>query len=83
MAVWPLQDAKARLSEVIRAAETEPQHITLRGEEKAVILSASEYRRLRKSRRNRTFYEIWKAAPRGATLELPPRKTEAMRKTGL
>ena len=32
--VWPVQDAKARLSELLRAAENEPQHISFRGEPK-------------------------------------------------
>lgn len=45
---WKLQDAKARFSEVVRlASEAGPQHITVNGKEKAVILSAEDYRRLR------------------------------------
>ncbi len=80
MAIWPLQDAKARFSEVMRAAEKEPQHITLRGEEKAVLISAEEYRRLRKGKPDRTLYEIWKAAPKVPEFKLPPRKRERMRK---
>jgi antitoxin Phd len=71
---WALQDAKARFSEVVRAAESEPQHITLRGEEKAVIISAGEYRRLSKGQPDRTFYEIWKAAPKVAAFKIPKRK---------
>lgn len=78
MATWPLQDAKARLSEVIRAAALEPQHITLRGEEKAVVISSEEYRRLR--RPERSLYEIWRSAPKVPEFELPPRKRERMRK---
>lgn len=45
---WKLQDAKARFSEVVRLArEAGPQHVTVNGKEKAVILSAQDYRRLR------------------------------------
>ena len=45
---WKLQDAKARFSEVVRlASEAGPQHVTVNGREKAVILSAEDYRRLR------------------------------------
>jgi prevent-host-death family protein len=45
---WKLQDAKARFSEVVRlAGETGPQHVTVNGKEKAVVLSAEDYRRLR------------------------------------
>lgn len=83
MATWPLQDAKAKFSEVIRAAENEPQHITLRGEEKAVVISSEEYRRLRKAKPDRTLYEIWRAAPKVAEFELEPRKRERMRKMDL
>lgn len=80
MAIWPLQDAKARLSEVIRAAAEEPQHITLRGEEKAVVISSQEFRRLRKAKPDRTLYELWKSAPKVPEFKLPPRKRERMRK---
>lgn len=44
---WQLQDAKARFSEVVRrAAEQGPQHVTVNGEERAVVVSAQEYERL-------------------------------------
>lgn len=45
---WQLQDAKARFSEVVRrAGERGPQHVTVNGREKAVVISAAEYARLR------------------------------------
>lgn len=44
---WRLQQAKRQLAKVVQAAnEQEPQMITLRGKDAAVILSAEEYRRL-------------------------------------
>jgi prevent-host-death family protein len=44
---WQLQEAKNRLSEVVRRAREEgPQVITLRGDEAVVVLDANEYRRL-------------------------------------
>ncbi len=44
---WKLEDAKARLSEVIRRAKSEgPQVVTIRGEEAAVILSAERFAEL-------------------------------------
>ena len=44
---WKLEDAKARLSEVVRRAGTNgPQLVTIRGKEAAVILTPEEYRRL-------------------------------------
>jgi prevent-host-death family protein len=45
--VWQLQDAKARFSEVIRRAVDEgPQHVSVRGEPAAVVLSEEEYHQL-------------------------------------
>ena len=44
---WALQDAKNKLSEVVRAAERgEPQIVTRRGVETAVIISHDEFERL-------------------------------------
>lgn len=44
---WRLQDAKARFSEVVRAAQSEgPQHVTLHGVESVVIISTLEFRKL-------------------------------------
>ncbi|MGD0732936.1 MAG: type II toxin-antitoxin system prevent-host-death family antitoxin [Terracidiphilus sp.] len=44
---WKLEDAKARLSEVVRLAATSgPQTVTVRGREAAVVLAPEEYRRL-------------------------------------
>jgi len=44
---WKLEDAKARLSEVVRRAATNgPQLVTIRGKEAAVILAPEQYRQL-------------------------------------
>lgn len=49
MRTWQLQEAKARLSEVIKKAAKEgPQTITMRGEPTAVVISRDEYERLRR-----------------------------------
>jgi prevent-host-death family protein len=48
MSVWQLQEAKARLSEVVEKAATEgPQKITVHGEPAAVLISCEEYQRLK------------------------------------
>ena len=45
---WPLQDAKARFSELVRRARSEgPQHVTVHGREEVVVVAAEEYRRLK------------------------------------
>jgi prevent-host-death family protein len=49
--VWQLQEAKARLSEVVRRAVDEgPQHVSVRGEPAAVVLSEQAYRELTSKR---------------------------------
>ncbi len=47
MHAWQMQEAKARLSEVVKGAEREgPQEITLHGKPVAVVLSRADYDRL-------------------------------------
>ncbi len=49
-AVWPIQDAKNKFSEVITSAiQKGPQLITKHGEKTAVVISYTEYEKLRKS----------------------------------
>ncbi len=45
--VWQLQEAKACFSEVVRRAEQQPQRVTVRGKDAAVVLSARDYDQLR------------------------------------
>lgn len=61
---WQLQEAKNRLSEVVRAAQSKgPQVITVRGKETAAMVSIEELRRLK--RRNRPSGKSWwEAAPK-------------------
>lgn len=49
---WPVQDAKARFSELLNACLTEgPQIVTRRGTETAVLVPIEEWRRLRAAAR--------------------------------
>lgn len=49
--VWPLQDAKARFSELVkRAIEHGPQHVSVRGEPTVVVLSEELFADLTASR---------------------------------
>ncbi|RIK93982.1 MAG: type II toxin-antitoxin system prevent-host-death family antitoxin [Proteobacteria bacterium] len=53
MRKWPLQDAKAKFSEVMKRAASEgPQEITLRGEPKAVLLSRDAYDKMKGKKLN-------------------------------
>jgi prevent-host-death family protein len=46
---WQIQEAKAKFSELVQKAIDEgPQTVSRRGKDVAVVLSADEYRRLRK-----------------------------------
>jgi prevent-host-death family protein len=48
---WSLQDAKNRFSELVKRARRDgPQTVTLRGERAAVVLSATDYDALARSR---------------------------------
>lgn len=47
MSSWPLQDAKARLSELIKRAQKEgPQEVSVRGEPAVVVIAKKDYERL-------------------------------------
>jgi prevent-host-death family protein len=42
---WPLQDAKARFSELVRRVRSDgPQHVTVRGHDEVVVIAAEEFR---------------------------------------
>jgi prevent-host-death family protein len=48
--LWPLQDAKAKFSEVVRLSQEEPQAISVRGEPKSVIVSMDYFQKLLNSK---------------------------------
>jgi prevent-host-death family protein len=62
---WALQDAKARLSEVVRRARRDgPQRVTTRGKNAVVVLREEDYRRLtRKSARRRHVVDVLADGP--------------------
>jgi len=56
---WALQDAKARLSELVRKAKTEgPQRITVHGREEVVVVSVEEYRRVKGQRTGQALVKV-------------------------
>jgi antitoxin Phd len=62
MGVWQLQEAKARLSELIkRAAKEGPQEITVHGEPAAVVISSDDYQQLKHPRGS--FVEFMRRSP--------------------
>ncbi len=79
MKAWPVQDAKARFSELLDACVAEgPQLVTRRGAEAAVLVPASVWRRLEAEARP-SFKDLLLAdAPRFA---IPvPRRGRAKRR---
>jgi len=61
---WPLQDAKARFSEVVRRARQDgPQHVTIHGRDEVVIVAAEEFRRLKGDRSGAALVEALQASP--------------------
>jgi prevent-host-death family protein len=70
---WPVQDAKARFSELLKASLTDgPQIVTLRGVETAVLLPVQEWRSLHE--RARPSLKALLLAPQArAKLNVPPR----------
>jgi antitoxin Phd len=77
---WPVQEAKARFSELLETAEKGPQLITKRGLKKAVLVSFDEWERMT-SPRKRNIIEILTAPePRIDDLQIPDRKTYRWRK---
>lgn len=70
MAVWQIQEAKTRLSEVIEEANTKgPQFITRHGSERAVILSITDYRALTAHKPNLRQYLL--DGPKVDSFEVP------------
>ena len=73
MSTWPVQDAKARFSELLEACMSEgPQLVTKRGAEAAVLVDISEWRRLREAARPSLKDLLLAPAARG-DLQIPKR----------
>ena len=80
---WQLQEAKNRLSEVVKAAESKgPQVITVRGKETAVLISMNEYRKL--APHKESLYEFLRKSPlHGVELDIERSRAIEDRDTGL
>ncbi|OHC62206.1 MAG: prevent-host-death protein [Rhodocyclales bacterium GWA2_65_20] len=73
MNTWPVQDAKARFSELLDACVSEgPQVVTRRGSETAVLVPIAEWKRLRDAARP-SLKELLLSASARAKLALPAR----------
>lgn len=73
MQTWPVQDAKARFSELLNACISEgPQVVTRRGAETAVLVPIAEWKRLSKAVRP-SLKALLLSDEARANLVLPPR----------
>ena len=73
MRAWPVQDAKARFSELLNACVSEgSQVVTRRGAETAVLVPIAEWRRLSRAARP-SLKALLLFGEARADLELPPR----------
>ena len=74
MSIWPVNDAKARFSELLEKSVTEgPQIVTKRGVETAVLVPIAEWRRLRERSRP-TLKELLLAPEPRFELDIPDRR---------
>lgn len=72
------------LSELVKSAAREPQIITVRGEEKAVVLSMDEYKNLVNSKQKLNLVEFFQNSPwSDVELDIPERRVEPMRDINL
>lgn len=70
---WPVQDAKARFSELLAACVSEgPQLVTKRGVDAAVLVPAEEWRRMQ-DRARPTLKELLLAREGRYDLDIPER----------
>jgi prevent-host-death family protein len=74
MRSWPVQDAKARFSELLEATLTEgPQVVTRRGTEAAVLVPIDQWRRLQQAAKP-TLKELLLAESPRAEIPIPSRR---------
>jgi prevent-host-death family protein len=71
---WPLQNAKARFSELVRRARSVgPQHVTVHGRDEVVVVAADEFRRLKGDRTGEALIEALQASPY-RDIDIEPRR---------
>lgn len=84
MQEWQVQEAKQRLSELLRAVGAgEPQVITRHGEPIAVVVDIEEFRATHGGERKPSFREFLLSAPKVDDFEIPERTVEPDRTEGL
>ena len=71
---WISQDAKARLSELVRRAHSEGlQHVTVRGRDGVVVVAEEEFRRLKGEVTGAALVAAMQASP-SREIEIEPKR---------
>jgi antitoxin Phd len=60
---WKLSDAKARFSELVREAASEPQRVTVEGKDSVMIVSTEMFSRLLPASLQPNLYELLSQSP--------------------
>lgn len=61
---WPLQEAKARFSELVRRVKSDgPQHVTVHGRDQVVIISSDEFKRLTGAQTGQDLIDAMQRSP--------------------
>ena len=77
---WPVQDAKARFSELLVASLTRgPQIVTRRGVEMAVLVRVDQWRQLDGDATRPSLKDLLLAPSPHAEIPVPPRRTRRRR----
>jgi prevent-host-death family protein len=80
MRTWPVQDAKARFSEMLETCLREgPQVVTKRGAEAAVLVPAKDWQRIKRATKP-TFKDLLLSDDARGELNIPPRGGRRRRK---
>jgi prevent-host-death family protein len=81
---WPLQDAKARFSELVRRVQNEgPQRVTVHGRDAVVVVAASEFLRLKGGATGQALVDALRASPRRQVSIEPGRRKMPVRDVDL
>ena len=71
---WPLGQAKARFSEVVRLARSgQPQHVTVHGRDAVVIVASAEFGRLTAREGSPTLHGLLAGSPLSRAPDTVPR----------
>ena len=68
METWPIHEAKARFSELVKRAQHTPQQLTSHGQPVAVVLSAEAYQR--QQHKGESLLEFLQRSPLAAADDL-------------